>query len=446
MNSLSRKLAISYGLLIIILLAVSAWSVHHLARLGTSIDKILVNNYKSILAAENMKEALEREDSSAMFFIAGHPDKARTQLNSSSERFNHEFQIAANNITEPGEAEIVADINAKYSAYHFRLESLLFSQQSISGASQTDLYFGRLEPDFVALKNRLDDLLHLNQQAMVNANDRAIAETHFAERSTAALAIVALVFAFIFAWRFTTYIVKPISKLTESARRIGEGDLNQEIDVRSTDEIGRLASEFNRMTANLRELRQSDYGKMLMERKKSDAVIDSIYEPVIVTDAHGRTIKLNRAAEQLFNSSRNGNGKTGEQSEISLTGFAAGDRILRAVKDAVALQRPVAGEDEAALVPIKIGGAEMSYRLRTTPIRDADGRLIGAVTLLEDVTSIREVDRLKTEFISVASSKLRRPLDSLLLGLHAFIQKNDDESVGRAKGSDLWRTRRRKSA
>src|SRR5882724_877832 len=423
MNSLSRKLWISYGLLIVILLAVSAWGVHHLARLGTSIDKILVNNYKSILAAENMKEALEREDSAAMFFIAGHAEKARAQFADNSDRFNYEFEIAANNITELGESEIVTDINAKYSVYHSHLETLLSLQNTVSTTQQTDIYFRQLEPEFVAIKNRLDDLLHLNQQAMVTANDKAAAESRFAERSMAVLAVVALIFAFLFAWRFTRYIVRPISSLTESARKIGEGDLNQEIKIRSKDEIGRLAAEFNRMTTSLRELRQSDYGKLLIERKKSDAVIDSIYEPVIVTDAQGHTIKINRAAEHLFNSCRNGNGNNGDESEITLSGFTAGDPIMRAVRDAVALQRPVAAEDEAALVPVKIGGAELSYRLRTTPIRDTDGRLIGAVTLLEDITAIRAVDRLKTDFISVASSKLREPLDSLLVSLHAYIQQ-----------------------
>ena len=53
-------------------------------------------------------------------------------------------------------------------------------------------------------------------------------------------------------------------------------------------------------------------------------------------------------------------------------------------------------------------------------MRDAEGRLIGAVILLEDVTEMREVDRLKTEFISVASAKFRAPLQDLQLALHTF--------------------------
>src|SRR5262249_33009674 len=102
MGSLRRKLAFSYALLIIIILAVSGWSIYHLIQLGRAIDVILVNNYKSIIAAENMKEALERQDSSAMFFIASHAAKARSQYEENSRRFSGEFDIAANNITEKG--------------------------------------------------------------------------------------------------------------------------------------------------------------------------------------------------------------------------------------------------------------------------------------------------------------------------------------------------------
>jgi signal transduction histidine kinase len=94
---------------------------------------------------------------------------------------------------------------------------------------------------------------------------------------------------------------------------------------------------------------------------------------------------------------------------------------MKAVKDAVTMQRPIADEDEAALVPVKVGVTEQSYRLRTTPMRDEEGRLIGAVTLLEDITEMHELDRLKTEFISVASGKLREPLHALQLALHAVL-------------------------
>jgi signal transduction histidine kinase len=71
---------------------------------------------------------------------------------------------------------------------------------------------------------------------------------------------------------------------------------------------------------------------------------------------------------------------------------------------------------------MRIGQAERSYRLRTTPMRDAEGKLLGAVTLLEDVTQIAEVDRFKSRFLSVASQRLRDPLQRLRLSLYALTQ------------------------
>lgn len=415
MNSLRRKLALSYGLLIVIILAVSSWAIYHLVHLGRSVDVILVNNYKSILAAENMKEALERIDSSAMFFVASHSEKARRQFSENVTKFEAEFRIAADNITEPGEDQIVAEINTKYAAYKKQVDQFLNTPRGPSAAEQSTTYFERFEPAFLDIKGKLDDLLHLNQQAMVSASERAQAQSLRAEVSTAIVAGLGLVLALGFAWKFTTYVVNPISLLAESAKHAGEGDFDQHIEVSSKDEIGTLAKEFNRMLVRLRDLRKSDYGRLLIEQKKSDAVIDSLGEPVIVTDSHDRVIKINRAARVLFADWR----APGSES-IELERVAGGRPILRAVHDAVSMQRPVATDGDKAIVPIQIDGANRNFRLRATPIRNGEGRMLGAVTLLEDITAITESDKLKTEFVSVASSKLSEPLNALRLALHAL--------------------------
>ncbi len=417
MNGLGRKLALSYGLMIIVILAVSSLGIYHIVHLGRAIDVILINNYKSIVAAENMKEALERQDSAAMFFIASHGPRARQQFEENAARFAAEFKIASNNITELGEAEIISDIDRQYAAYKQSLEGFMSQKAGRPLSPLSAAYFEHLEPGFVQLKSRLDDLLHLNQEAMVRANDRAIAVSRRAEFSTGGTAALALALALLFAWRFTRYVVDPISLLAEKAKRVGEGDFDQHITVSSKDEIGVLATEFNRMLVRLRDLRKSDYGRLLIEQKKSDAVIDSIGEPVIVTDAHDRVIKINRAARQLF-----GGSLTSNRDDVGLEGLEGGDRITRAVRDAVSMQRPVAADGEGAMVPIRLDGAQRNFRVRATPMRDGEGRLLGAVILLEDITAITEVDRLKTEFISVASSKLREPLRSLQLALHAVIE------------------------
>ena len=57
----------------------------------------------------------------------------------------------------------------------------------------------------------------------------------------------------------------------------------------------------------------------------------------------------------------------------------------------------------APVLPRALDGSERAFRLRTTPMRNEEGRLLGAVTLLEDITRLREIDRLKSEFIATAS-------------------------------------------
>src|SRR5262245_18673195 len=417
MGSLKQKLQFSYGLLILVILAACLWGIYHFSRLGRAVDVILVNNYKSIVAAENMKEALERQDSAVLFWIAAHTDKASQQFSTSRERFLRELDIAAHNITEPGEAEIVSDIQARYSKYRQELERIIETKETAAAEVRTR-YFSNLEPSFLGLKSRLDELLQLNREAMVKASDRAKSESRSAETSMIGFATVALLLALLFAWRFTTYVVNPISALTEKVKQISQGDFDQHIDIQSQDEVGVLAAEFNRMAIRLRDLRKSDYWRLLLEQKKSDAVIESIYEPVIVTDSHGQVTKANRAAKALFD------GTTPDltKDQLSLLDSSAGQQVLNSVRDAVSMQRPVAAEGEAALVPMKLGGSERSFRLRTNPMRDEDGRLVGAVTVLEDITALRELDQLKTQFISVASAKLQAPLHALQMALHALVE------------------------
>src|SRR5215471_5182511 len=136
--------------------------------------------------------------------------------------------------------------------------------------------------------------------------------------SIAVAAALGLATALIFRWRFNAYVLTPISALTEKVKRIAEGDYDQYLEVRSRDEIGALAAEFNQMASRLRDVHKSDYWRLLLERKKSDAVINSIFEPVIVTDAGGNVTKINRAAVQLFGLNRS---ETEGEAKLSLASF-----------------------------------------------------------------------------------------------------------------------------
>jgi signal transduction histidine kinase len=133
-----------------------------------------------------------------------------------------------------------------------------------------------------------------------------------------------------------------------------------------------------------------------------------------VTDGKGHVLNVNQAAAELLGEA------AGDR--MALANTPGGDKILSAIRDAVSMQKAVAAEDEASMLPMRIGKQERSFRLRTTPMRDSEGRLLGTVTTLEDVTSLQDTDRFKTQFITVASRKLRDPLLQLRRGLYALSQ------------------------
>jgi two-component system, NtrC family, sensor histidine kinase KinB len=243
-----------------------------------------------------------------------------------------------------------------------------------------------------------------------------VAATHgaltAAGQTKTAYALLSL--AFVAAAATVFFVLRPIHTLANDAHRIAQGNLEHRLEWSSRDDFGVIASELTRIAGRLRELRDSEAGRKQMEFQLSDAVLQSIFEPIIVTDGRGHVLKVNQAAAELL-----GEAAT---DRMALANTPGGEKILNAIRAAVSMQKAVATEDEAALLPMRIGNQERSYRLRTMPMRDSEGRLLGAVTTLEDVTTLQDTDRFKTQFIAVASRKLRNPLLQLRRGLYALGQ------------------------
>ena len=232
------------------------------------------------------------------------------------------------------------------------------------------------------------------------------------------------------------FVLRPIDTLAGDAHRIAQGNLEHRVEWNSRDSFGVIASELSRIAVRLRDVRDTEAGRRQMEFQLSDAVLQSIFEPIIVTDGKGHVLKLNQSASELLGEAAS--------DRMALTNTPGGEKILSAIQDAVSMQKAVAAEGEASMLPMRIGDQARSYRLRTTPMRDSEGRLLGAVTTLEDVTSLRDTDRFKTQFIAVASRKLRDPL--LAIAARAVragpgIQRRNDQSADRTGGTGKQRGR-----
>ena len=109
-KTLRTKLLLGIAPLLLILLGLGLWAVVMFTKLGNNIDVILKENYRSVLAAEGMKEAVERLDSALLFAIGGEEAQAKAQFDANRPEFEHHLRIELGNITLPHEQEAADEL------------------------------------------------------------------------------------------------------------------------------------------------------------------------------------------------------------------------------------------------------------------------------------------------------------------------------------------------
>jgi PAS domain S-box-containing protein len=256
-----------------------------------------------------------------------------------------------------------------------------------------------------------------------------------------------MVLCFIIVFIFSTRFSKPLIHLTESARRISKGDfsVSSDIQIRSRDELGVLGATFVEMSKKLRDSykKLEEYSKTLEEkvaertkevkkalknteeaRDRIDGIIKSIADGLIVTDMYNRVILMNKEAEDLL-------GVRFSEVIDRPIDFAIEEKTLRE-KVTETLGKKSTGYQFYFELPGNDPKHPRIMRARTSVIHDRKGRETGIVTIMHDVTHEREVDRMKTEFISTAAHELRTPLTSIQ-GFSEILLTRDDLNLGDQK-------------
>jgi two-component system sensor histidine kinase VicK len=185
--------------------------------------------------------------------------------------------------------------------------------------------------------------------------------------------------------------VQPVRRLTEAAQKVAGGDLTVTTGIRGRDEVGTLSRTFDDMTASLGRLT----GDLRGSAARLETVLASMTDGLLATDADGVVTSVNRAALAML---------CLEEPDV------LGERlqIVADVRDAAG--NPLADpglvlRDEPAEVH-RPDGSTLPVRVAITPLQDVEG----VVLVLRDTTREREVERMKTEFLSNVSHELRTPL------------------------------------
>jgi signal transduction histidine kinase len=421
--SLRRRILLTLAPLLLLLAALGSAGAVLLYRLGGRIDLILRENYDSVRAMSRLNEALERIDSAFAFALANHEEIAVPQYRDSWPRYDYELGVEQQNITVPGESELVGQLVLLTRQYRKKGDQF-FARPAGAGERTRDYFDNGDEPGLLKLFRDIKDvaaaILRINQENMEDANRAARSE---ATKSLAGfgigLAVVTLL-AGGFAWHLTRSILQPIADMTDAAVAVGAGQLHRTVPVFGSDELGRLAAAFNHMTEQLRDYRQSNAARLLRAQRTAQATIDSFADPVLVVDPDGRVEMSNPAARQVL-----GVVPPADKDEPAAP-WPPPESLRQPLADALREQRPFLTESFDQAVTFRFRDEDRAYLPQAFPIRDPYGHTLGAAVVLNDVTRFRLLDQLKSDLVATVSHELKTPLTSVRLAVHLLLE----ETVG----------------
>ncbi|MDE2510541.1 MAG: HAMP domain-containing protein, partial [Elusimicrobia bacterium] len=139
---------------------------------------------------------------------------------------------------------------------------------------------------------------------ILQARDEAYLAASEARRAAVAAVFVVILGSLLAAALLARALTAPVLKLTQAAEAVARGDFETRVEISTNDELQKLAETFNAMTARLRQYSVLQVDRLIAEQRKTEAILFSIREGIVMTDREGRVQLVNRRAREMFDLSQ----------------------------------------------------------------------------------------------------------------------------------------------
>ena len=412
MISIRQKLLLGFGGLLVIVAAMGLLTIRQIDSLGGAIDVILRQNYRSVIACQEMSESLDHIDNGVLFTFTGHYDDGMNNIQQHNQKFLKALQVELGNITLPGEHQKAMQMRRLFTEYSRVI--LLVTDPTVSLSERQNRYFSELLPLVHRMKVLSSEVLEMNQSNMQRANHNAWKMAASAHNNVLAAIIASAFIALLFSYQSHRWILMPIKKLIASAEEIRKGNLDLVLDTTSHDEIGKLSESFNEMAATLRKMRNSDREALFRTKNATQEVFKVLPSPIAVLDCDGKVEVSTESAEHYFGLKPGVNvNDIGVEWLIELWQKAFRRVTLAEAEEGNGVIQHFADNQEyffqPMAAPIPAGLERQSYA--------------GTALIFKDVTREHEQLELKRSVISTVSHQLRTPLTSLRMSIHLLLEE-----------------------
>ncbi len=200
---------------------------------------------------------------------------------------------------------------------------------------------------------------------------------------------VALAITSVMAYFMASSVTNPIKELTASAKKMSEGNFDQEIEVKGDDEIGKLSKMFNGLNRDL----GNTFDRLELERSKLNTIFDYMAEGVVAIDRNRRLVHANPIARKILSLSKNHVGSVVDFSMVNIKDID--------FKDVSTLS----GEVNTQI-------KDVFYKVKYAPYK-SEGRVLGVIVVLQDINEEHRLDVMRREFVANVSHELKTPITTI---------------------------------
>jgi two-component system, NtrC family, sensor histidine kinase KinB len=419
LQSLQTRFILAGCLLVMTTVGSGLWSGLTFARLSAVVGDTLRESQETIDETTALASSLEREDDALLLALTGDADRARRELLVEREHGDASYArlVEILRTGSPAERSMAQTLGQEMEDYRKAGAAM------IGGAGRPEAletYHKRVNPLLRQAVNSCGRIREENFVSMQQAGVRARDEANAATWIVAGVVVGTLFLATGVAVWLARSVVGPVLALTASVEAVRQGDFERRVSLSSGDELGQLATGFNRMAETLGEYRRSSLGELLAAKTTLEATLNALPDAVFVLAPDSTLAALNVPALAILEACQVGQAQR-------LRDLPLKPEHRAALDEALAGRACVPSRTNFGLtLDVAVNGQPHRFLLTAVPIPEFEPHGTGAVVVLDDVTEFARLDELRSELIGVASHELKTPLTTLHMNLLLLSERADN--------------------